>query len=325
MIIDNGKLKKYIVGAVYFEENNGLIPYRFTKQKIETARDKMNKIRHLTASGIKIDFQSDTESLKFNYTAFTEFSYEMYKNCFFDIYVNNELILHQGEKDTYTDVEGTISLRLKSGSKRITIYLPNSCAVKISDFTIDDNASMEKIKYNKNVMFFGDSITHTAYLDFPSLNYANILARRLNYNAVNQAIGGDIFDKNHLLYLPTFIPDTVYVAYGTNDWNNANESCRESAKEYFSELIKVYNGAQVNVILPIWRGDKDKYSELKYSFDEIRNIIKEVAESYSLKVIDGMDFVPHIEKLYYDGYLHPNEMGFLFYADSLERKITDII
>lgn len=32
MIVSNNELKKYITGAVYFEENEGIIPYRFTKE-----------------------------------------------------------------------------------------------------------------------------------------------------------------------------------------------------------------------------------------------------------------------------------------------------
>lgn len=81
--------------------------------------------------------------------------------------------------------------------------------------------------------------------------------------------------------------------------------------------------AEVNVILPIWRKDKNELPELKFSFDEVRNIIREVAEKHNANVVDGIDFIPHIERLYWDGYLHPNEIGFLFYADSLEKWINN--
>lgn len=325
--ISNSELKECITGAVYFKEyNDGLIPYRFTEEKLLSTQNNLRReIRHYGASGIKIDFFSVTENLYFKYTAFTEFSSKTanYNFYFFDVYVDNVLILHQGEKKVSEDINGEISIKLKSGEKRITIYLPAPCSVKISDFSIDKKAYMNRIEYDKKVLFLGDSITHAAYLDFPSLNYVNIISSRLNYNAVNQAIGGDAFDKNHLLHSPDFKPDIIFVAYGTNNWGDvvpgANKNCREDADEYFSELVKLYSNAEVNVILPIWRKDKDIHPERKFSFNEVSNIIRETAEKYNFNVVDGIDFIPQIEKLYWDGYLHPNEIGFLFYADSLEK------
>ena len=78
------------------------------------------------------------------------------------------------------------------------------------------------------------------------------------------------------------------------------------------------------MILPIWRKDKNDYPELKYSFIEVRNMIREVAEKYDAHVLDGMDFVPQSESMFWDGYLHPHEMGFSYYADSLESWINKI-
>ena len=323
MILESNELRNYISGAVDFEENDGLIPYRFTKQKIENAEEGYDKIRHLTGSGIKIDFYSDTESVCFDYIAFIpENTLETYRHYFFDIYCDGKLLLHQGEQDITGIRQGRVSANFGDGMKHIIIYIPNSCSVKISDFCVDDGAVLKKNEYSKNVFFFGDSITHAAYPCFPSLTYTSIISERLNYNAVNQAIGGDIFDKKHLSFMPDFKPDIIFVAYGTNDWKVANETCSENADEYFSELVNLYKDAEVNVILPIWRKDMDDFPHLKNSFTDIRNIIRETAKKYNFNVIDGFDFVPRIEKLYFDGFLHPNEMGFTFYADSLEKWIT---
>ena len=326
MLISNNELKKYITGAVCYKEEDGLIPCRFTNEKVEsTQEDIVRKLRQLTSSGIKIDFYSDTESINFNYVAYVEFSTRLYKWYYFDVYADDALVLHQGEKEVTTDRAGKISLKLKEGRKRITIYLPGSCAVKISDFTIDDGSIIECVQYDKNVYFFGDSITHTAYLDFPSLNYANIISNRFNYNSVNLAIGGDIFKKDHLTYFSDFKPDIIYVAYGTNDWCHVNDTCPERIEEYFSELNSLFENSDVRVILPIWRGDINDYRELKYSFEDVRNIIRKEAEKYDFSVYDGFNFVPHIDKLFYDKYLHPNEMGFSFYADSLEKCIGELV
>ena len=62
-VLSNEELKKYICGAVYFEEEDGLIPYRFTKEQMINAKDEKRKIRHSTGTGIKIDFFSDIKIL----------------------------------------------------------------------------------------------------------------------------------------------------------------------------------------------------------------------------------------------------------------------
>lgn len=321
-VLNNAELKKYICGAVYFKENDGIIPYRFTKEQMDNADDAARKIRHSTGTGIKIDFYSDTEELSFNYTAFTEFTSDIYKLYFFDVYSDDVLVLHQGEKNVCEDRYGTINVKFKTGNKRVTIYLPGSCAVKITDFSISNGARISPVSYDGKTVFFGDSITHAAYVDFPSLTYANLISKRLNCYTVNQAIGGDVFSKHHLENLPKMDFDTVFVAYGTNDWKWANDNSPERIGEFFSILNDLYSKSKKYVILPIWRGDADENTELTYSFYDIRKIIKDAAFKYKMNVIDIFDLMPHEPKLFYDGYLHPNEMGFAFYADEVEKYLV---
>ena len=316
-VLSNEELKKHICGAVYFDETDGIVPYRFTKAKMESATDAARRIRQVTGTGIKIEFYSDTEELSFNYTAFVEFVSGIYKLYFFDIYADDVLVLHQGEKDVCEDRNGSVNVKFKPGNKRITIYLPGSCAVKIKDFSILDNAAISTVSYNGSTLFLGDSITHAAYVDFPSLTYANTVTKYLDCRTVNEAIGGDVFSKQHLENLPETDFDTVFIAYGTNDWKWANASTRERAEEFFATLDNLYTNAKKYVILPIWRGDMNENSDFKYSFEEIRGMIKEIAGRYNLNIIDLFDSIPHDSKLYYDEYLHPNEIGFSYYSDGV--------
>lgn len=321
-ILSNEELKKYICGAVYYDERDGLIPYRFTKEKLDSATDSARKIRNSTGTGIKIEFYSDTEEVSFNYTAFVKFVSGIYKLYFFDVYADDALVLHQGEKDVCEDRTGTIHVRFKPGNKRITIYLPGSCAVKITDFSISEGAKISPVRYKGKTLFLGDSITHAAYVDFPSLTYANLISKRMNYYTVNEAIGGDVLSKYHLEYLPEMDFDTVFVAYGTNDWKWANANTFERAEEFFGILNNLYAQAVKYVILPIWRADMHENQEFANSFEDIRKIINDVATKYEMAVLDIFDLIPHDPKLYYDAYLHPNEMGFSYYADEIEKCLV---
>lgn len=328
--LSNEELKKYICGAVYFDENDGLIPYRFTKEKLDAATDPARKIRQSTGTGIKIEFYSDTEELSFNYTAFIKFVSGIYKLYFFDVYADDVLVLHQGEKDVDEDRRGTVNVKFKAGNKRITIYLPGSCAVNITDFAISDGAEISPVSYNGKTLFLGDSITHAAYVDFPSFTYANRVTKKLGCYTVNEAIGGDVFSVHHLENLPDIDFDTVFIAYGTNDWKWANASSPERIKAFFEKLNAMFGKKKIRVILPIWRSDKDENPDFVYSFDSIRKMICDTASEYKMNVIDVFDMIPHDPVLYYEYtgspfhpneacLLHPNEMGFVFYANAVGK------
>ena len=322
MVLSNEELKKYICGAVYFEETDGLISYRFTKEKLNSADDKARKIRQSTATGIKIDFYSDTEELSFDYTAYTGFSSELYELYFFDIYADGALVLHQGEKNVFEDRCGRINVKFKTGNKRITVYLPGSCSVKITGFSISGGAKISPVNYNGKALFLGDSITHAAYVDFPSLTYVNRVSERLNKYTVNEAIGGDVFSLRHLENLPDIPFDTVFAAYGSNDWASASISSPERIADFLGKLNEVFPDSEKNVILPIWRADMFEHNERPYPFEEIRKFIRDSAEKYNMNVIDLFDFIPKEPLLFHDGYLHPNEMGFAFYADGVLKHLN---
>lgn len=44
----------------------------------------------------------------------------------------------------------------------------------------------------------------------------------------------------------------------------------------------------------------------------------------SIYFIDGINIIPHNKLYYRDGYLHPNDKGFDFYAEKLFKKITEL-
>ena len=76
-------------------------------------------------------------------------------------------------------------------------------------------------------------------------------------------------------------------------------------------------------MLPIYRLDAgEKHPEVKIPFMEFREQIKEILRGYeSVTVIDTIDFVPHFPEFYDDGYLHPNDMGYMEYAKHLKKYI----
>ena len=70
----------------------------------------------------------------------------------------------------------------------------------------------------KRILCFGDSISQGYDALYPSNQYTPQLAKLLDAEEYNKAIGGEIFRPELALARDDFEPEYITVAYGTNDW-----------------------------------------------------------------------------------------------------------
>ena len=318
------QLKPLFTGVDSYKEENGYLKlYRYTQKQMDFYKETSdrNYLRAGASAGIMLDFYTDTSRISFNCKEVRASSLQM---GFIDIYVDGKLQLHNGKMDS-DENELNIDLKLPAGEKRVTVYFPNLFSSQIKDFKIDDNAYIGKIKKEKRFMFFGDSITQGYISEFPSLSYANLIGSRFNAEIMNQAIGGEYFDANHLDDTLEFTPDVIFVAYGTNDWSG-DKDILHNATAYFDKLTRLYPQSEIIDILPIWRTDIAAKNEIKKcTFECARNTIKNICTDYdNVTVLDGIDYVPHFQKFYFD-HVHPNELGYSYYADALQKDLKKIL
>jgi len=137
----------------------------------------------------------------------------------------------------------------------------------------------------------------------------------LNYDVINQGIGGYIYDKNAIVPMGDYRPDKIIVALGTNQYGSET---MKDVEEYYVQLKEVYGGTPVLCISPIWRGDHPENYDVFLSFCEN---VKKIAGQYpNVTVVDGFKLVPHLTEYYLDK-LHPNVIGAELYA----RNLVDAI
>ena len=318
MEILNSQLKNVLFGAVSIEEENGwLHPVRFTKEQfdyIEKASDALY-LRSLSSSNMVLDFVTDAAYFSFDYKCRRASSQTI---CYIDVYVDGDLALHQGADDV-EELEGTLEIALKEGTKRVTVYFPCLAGTRLANAKLSDGAKFEPAKKDVSIMFFGDSITQGYTTVFPSLTYANILARKLNANCINQGIGADIFNVKNLDENIDFNADIVFVAYGSNDWNGGVD-IQKNASEYFEKLTKIYKNSKIYTLLPIWRGAEGDSPCM--TFEETRSIIADICKKYdNIKVLDTIDYVPHFPEFFKPDLLHPNDLGFMLYAENIIKNM----
>lgn len=96
----------------------------------------------------------------------------------------------------------------------------------------------------------GDSITQGFGPLRSAHTYVSVANRLLNYDIINQGIGGYIYDKNVLVNMEGYSPDKIIISLGTNQYGT--ESMKD-VEEYYERLSEVYGDRPVLCITPIWR------------------------------------------------------------------------
>lgn len=321
-------VKKITSGALEIEESDGV----FTFHRFEAAAREYYSAttpqyygKSQASASIRLDFITDSNKFDADFAVTYGSSRTYY---YFDLYVDGIMRKHVGEEKAWIK-KGHISLKVSDyivpdgKEHRITLWLPNLATARLSNIELDDGAVLNPISYKKKLLCFGDSITHGYDAAFPSKSYVNRMTAHFDAYTVNQAIGGERFVPEILLEDTSYQPDIITVAYGTNDWSGTKkEYFHPRCEEFFAKANRIYPNALKFALLPIWRGDA-KTGKQKYegSFDDACDFISDTAKKHGFNVIDCRPFMPQSPEFFWDGRLHPNDLGFAEYASCLIAEI----
>ncbi len=322
------EVKKITSGALEITECDGIFTFhRFEKDAREyystTTPQYYGKSQ--ASASIRLDFMTDSNKFDADFAVTYGSSRSYY---YFDLCVDGIIRKHVGEEKAWIK-KGHLSLKLSDHivpdgrEHRVTLWLPNLATARLSNIEIDDGATLKPIDYKMKLLCFGDSITHGYDAAFPSKSYVNRMTSHFDAYTVNQAIGGERFVPEILLENTEYKPDVITVAYGTNDWSSTvKEYFHPRCEEFFAKASRIWPDALKLAILPIWRADA-KSGKQKYdgTLDEACEFIAETAAKYGFKIIDARPFMPQTPEFFWDGRLHPNDLGFAEYASGVVREI----
>ena len=336
MNLNLSQIREITLGAVRVEEiNNSFHFYRFTKEQEELYKNRSLEAhkKTLSTSGVQMRFRTNSQTLFLTAEVMSGSS----RNYFsFEVFVNGEKIddiKNFSEPElfgNYTRFEfphGVFSkkIHLGQGEKEVCVYFPWSVVAVVKEISLDDDSFIKPSKPSKKMLCFGDSITHGYDALYPTNKYITRLAKTLDAEEYNKAIGGDVFFPPLAATREDFEPDYITVAYGTNDWNRfTKEEFIYNCKEFLSNLHSNYPTSKIFVITPIWRKDMNesrKFGDFKSLADIIKN---QAAEFKNISVIKGFDLVPKDENLFADFRLHPNDKGFEYYFENLAKQMHHI-
>lgn len=311
--LTNEQLQRIYFGALYFQETEDgyLESFQYTKEQMAYF-ERVSEFwyeRCFAGSAKTLEFTTEATQLSFDYKiiwAGSEDSVELaVDGLVSQIYYVKDIAK-----------EGRLTFELPEGKKGVIIYLPADATVWIRNFEI--NGEVTPAKKGEKVLWMGDSITQ-GYGPLRSAHtYVSVANRLLNYDILNQGIGGYVYDKNVLTEMEGYKPDKIIISMGTNQFGSPT---MQDVEEYYVRLKEVYGDTPVLCILPIWRGDVPGGEPTLVKF--CRNI-KAICEKYSnITVVDGFKLVPHLSEYFLDD-LHPNALGGEIYGRNLVLEIQKL-
>ena len=307
----NKELKNYYFGAyLYVEDSDGYLhAHQYTYQQVEYF-EKIEPYwfeRSTASSGKTIEMTTDADALQFDYRIIWRGSEDTVE-LWFDDEEAAEVLQVADLKD-----EGTIRFSLPGGMKKVTIYLPLDATMVIKNFELSGNKEKPGIPAKREkVLWMGDSITQGFGPLRSAYSYVNVANRVLQYDVINQGIGGYVYDAGSVMRMDRYRPDRIIVAFGTNQFFDRDLGAVE---KFYEQLDVIYgSGIPVLCITPVWRCDLT--GEIP-KFTEFCDGIKAVCRKYSnITVADGFQMIPHEDEYFIDG-LHPNKKGCLAYGKAL--------
>ncbi len=312
MKLSNEQLKSIYRGALWFQETEEgyLQAFQYTKEQNEYF-EKVSEFwfERCTASTAKtLEFTTAATACSFEYKLIWVGSEDTV-----ELWIDNQATDIRYLKDM--EKEGTLSFELPEGKKQVTIYLPADATIVLRNFEIND--TYEIVEKKEKVLWMGDSITQGFGPLRSAHTYVSVANRLLNYDIINQGIGGYVYDKNVLMQMYDYKPDKIIISMGTNQFGCET---MEAVEEYYELLKEIYGDTPVLCILPLWRDDVPNGLPTLIKFC---NNLKNIVEKYdNITVVEGFKLVPHLPEYFLDK-LHPNCLGSEVYGRNLVLEINE--
>jgi lysophospholipase L1-like esterase len=310
---------------------NGLLPVRFTDAQLAVyAKSELFGLRSFLPAGIAIDIMTDTRHIEIDFAVEARIrewiNFDVHVDGIFMATLSPDLV---SPPAPMAPSEGRLRWDLLegfTGIHRLTLYLPHCVKLTVRRLGFSEGAEVRPAPEGRGkLLCLGDSITQGMDALHPSSTYPVLIARAMKFDLLNQGVGGFFFDADSLDPSMHYNPDIVTVAYGTNDWNTCASPhvFRRNASAYIEKLAGIFPKARIFILSPIWRKDL-RETKAAGTFHSLGQTIAHICASHpSIRFVDGMRLVPHQERFFGDGPVHPNDEGFVHFALNLAASLQE--
>ena len=309
------QIKSVTVGSVETILADGGIRFaKCTSKQIAAWKEKSATLGKNCAAttGVRLDFHTNSQSVAFRVLGGKKYEIRVDGLMFKMVKPEAGEVVSFGLSDP---------LGNRKDEYRVTVVFPSHDEPAALEYVeLDDGSYVKPHRFDRKLLFIGDSITQGWASSHDSYSYAYRVSDFFNAESVIQGTGGAYFNEDSFDHID-FEPDAVIISYGTNDFGHYKtyEELRFHADAHMALIAVEYKGKKLFAISPIWRGKRE--GKAMGTFEECRRIIVDVAEKNGFEHIDGLTLVPPRPELFQDEYLHPNDNGFSFYAENLAKQL----
>lgn len=257
----------------------------------------------------------------------------------FDCYVGSDydnLIFHDTARFEPSNEEYEFTLFQGKGTneKLVVINFPLYSNVEALYFAIDEDSYVKKpledLSKNEKIVYYGTSITQGGCASRPGLCYTNWLTRKLKCEIINFGFSGNAFGENIFAQIMSEIEDATMFVIDYEANGGTNGKLEKTLEEFINTIRSKHPTTPIIVI-----------SRIKYIFDDLIPSLgtnRERIRLFQKNMVDKMKRNGDQHIYYIDGRkllgkdyhemtidtIHPNDIGFMMMANSLEKYFKRI-
>ncbi len=317
--LTSGEVLPYLHGCCGTYTLEGYTGFsRFTPDQLAYYRERSDTdfVRSHVPAGIYLDCITDAPEISFTYRLYREKGLYVIGSGF-DIWEDGVFAANYRIDPNITDTVTVSYTRQKESPSRIQIYFTNGSVVLLDRFCLGNAVPVEQ--KSRQILFYGDSITQSAYIPTPSLSWFLPVAMHMEAEYLNRGIGSMIFEADSLPAETDCQPDTIFIEYGCNDIGKTpdNETGFALADAWIRKLCSLYPAAEKYCILPDFSPKGDCSEAYWQRMQPYCDGLSSISRSYGIPAISGKPLIPDLKYLFFDDYTHFNEAGSAIFANQL--------
>ncbi|NLZ60113.1 MAG: SGNH/GDSL hydrolase family protein [Lentisphaerae bacterium] len=269
-------------------------------------------IRAACASGVRLLFETDAASLELAWRNL-RLAREV-DACDIEVAGESMLTVEPEELDGLS----RLSLPLPGkGRRQVTIYLPHLLELQLEYLRLEAATQFKTVEEKRpRLLLSGDSILQGMTTSSPAKAYGTALARALNMDYLNIAVGGALMNGAVARAAAELDWDMALLAFGVNDCSQQIGLQREKEETEASLQALCSPGRKVLLFTPLpWPGEGDK------NLQEYIDCQLEVASRFpEVTVLQGYHALGIEQENFIDS-CHPNDLGNQRIAEYLAAKV----
>lgn len=210
----------------------------------------------------------------------------------------------------------------------VRIFLPSLQCCELR-YLYTNGTVLRPLAARPQLLLLGDSITQGFICGDPADSWACSLAKILDFELINQGIGGQVFMPESLPKLanrktsetldPAMLrprklldPACIVVSFGVNYRYEAYPAQKAACdiERYCAAIHARWPHAPCFILTPLWYEQGPFPTHPRSCIEQIPDLIRKAAAPYAhMQVVDGRTLLDHDPALLSDGFEHPNAQG----------------